>query len=504
MNSPVRDLFIKHIEGSTKSKILFYLFAFGFIALNAWLVLKKDTLLGIAIPVVLLILFIAFYSYDKLIWIAVFFTPMSIPLKEILPGVPFDMLLPTEPIIFGVLLVFIIALISGKRLPKSIVRHPISIAIYIYLLWMLITVLTSTMPLISIKFFMNRLWYIVGFYFLAAVLFQEHKNMDRYVWTYVVMLVPIIFYTISRHLGYGLFDKQAAHFVMTPFFNDHTSYGAILAFYIPFFANYAFSSYYSPKKRVLSFAVLTILIVAIILSYTRAAWLSLFLGCGVWVLMRFKVKFKTIVIVAGSLVLAFFAFRTQIIMKMEQNSQESSSNLSEHLSSMTNISSDASNLERINRWSCAIRMFEEKPVCGWGPGTYAMQYAPFQLSKDRTIISTNSGDGGNAHSEYLGAMAESGIMGMMSFAAIIILTLCTGINSYQRIKEKHLRNIIAAAIVGLTSYYIHAFLNNFLDTDKAAVPFWGFTAIIVTIDILSKNNQEKNLESDKKEAVEAE
>ena len=28
---------------------------------------------------------------------------------------------------------------------------------------------------------------------------------------------------------HGLFDKDAAHFVMNPFFRDHTSYGAILA-----------------------------------------------------------------------------------------------------------------------------------------------------------------------------------------------------------------------------------------------------------------------------------
>jgi hypothetical protein len=30
---------------------------------------------------------------------------------------------------------------------------------------------------------------------------------------------------------------------------------------------------------------------------------------------------------------------------------------------------------------------------------------------------------------------------------------------------------------------VHGFLNNFLDTDKASVPFWGFTAIIVAIDL---------------------
>jgi len=39
----------------------------------------------------------------------------------------------------------------------------------------------------------------------------------------------VIAYSIYRHVGFGLSDKEAAHFVMNPFFRDHTSYGAILA-----------------------------------------------------------------------------------------------------------------------------------------------------------------------------------------------------------------------------------------------------------------------------------
>jgi hypothetical protein len=33
------------------------------------------------------------------------------------------------------------------------------------------------------------------------------------------------------------------------------------------------------------------------------------------------------------------------------------------------------------------------------------------------------------------------------------------------------------------TYFIHGTLNNYLDTDKASVPFWGFIAILVSIDL---------------------
>ena len=40
-----------------------------------------------------------------------------------------------------------------------------------------------------------------------------------------------------------------------------------------------------------------------------------------------------------------------------------------------------------------------------------------------------------------------------------------------------------ALILGLVTYYLHGGLNNFLDTDKASVPFWAFTAMIVLLDL---------------------
>jgi len=43
-----------------------------------------------------------------------------------------------------------------------------------------------------------------------------------------------------------------------------------------------------------------------------------------------------------------------------------------------------------------------------------------------------------------------------------------------------------AAIIGLSTYYLHGFLNNFLDSDKAAVPFFAMTAIIVALDVYHK------------------
>ena len=47
------------------------------------------------------------------------------------------------------------------------------------------------------------------------------------------------------------------------------------------------------------------------------------------------------------------------------------------------------------------------------------------------------------------------------------------------------------ALLGLVTYFSHGVLNNFLDTDKLSVPFWGFVAVIVSLDVYGKKTSKK-------------
>ena len=168
---------------------------------------------------------------------------------------------------------------------------------------------------------------------------------------------------------------------------------------------------------------------------------------------------------------------------LSNNRQDSSDNLIEHFTSLSNITTDASNMERINRWKCAIEMFKEKPFFGWGPGTYQFHYAPFQFSRDKTIISSNYGDAGNAHSEYLSALSESGVIGLILFLSLIVVVLVRIIILFNKINDPDIQRWLLAIFTSLMSYFIHGFFNNFLDTDKASVAIWAGIAIVVSIDL---------------------
>ncbi|MEY3010690.1 MAG: hypothetical protein RLZZ314_1332, partial [Bacteroidota bacterium] len=49
------------------------------------------------------------------------------------------------------------------------------------------------------------------------------------------------------------------------------------------------------------------------------------------------------------------------------------------------------------------------------------------------------------------------------------------------------RRLAMGLFLGLMTYFVHGVLNNYLDTDKASAPFWGFLALLVVMDLQAQN-----------------
>jgi O-antigen ligase len=237
------------------------------------------------------------------------------------------------------------------------------------------------------------------------------------------------------------------------------------------------------------YGFIVLFLAALVFSYTRAAWLSLVGAGAIWMVIYFRIRFSTLVIVLSGAAFYFFLSYDSIMRTLQKNETDSSADFGEHITSVSNISTDASNVERLNRWDCALTMYQKKPWTGWGPGTYQFFYAPFQRAENLTIISTFNADGGNAHSEYLGPLAESGLPGLILFCVVVIVVFYCGFVNYHYIEDRKLRMLYISALLGLSTYFMHGFLNNYLDTDKAAVPVWGIAGLIAAVDLYHKGKK---------------
>ncbi len=442
------------------------------------------------LPAVLLVLLLAIFDIEKIMYLMVFSTPLAISLKEMGFYDGLDMSLPAEPLMIGITLIYFLNEISHGITDKRILKHPITIIIIVQMLWIVITTFTSELPIISIKFILSRTWFLTSCYFMASQLFKNQKTIINHLLLYGTALAVVAIITTFKHASYG-FDEKTADWIVSPFYNDHTAYGSALAMFIPITCGMLFMKSISLKTKMLCFSLLSIFIISIIVSYARAGWLSLVVSLGVLLTLLIGLKFRTILFTLVGGILIFLSFQSEILMILGRNNTDSDGDFMANIESMTNISTDVSNVERLNRWSCALRMFEDNPIMGTGPGTYMFLYAPYQKSSQKTIISTNFGNKGNAHSEYLGPLSEQGIFGGLIVILLVFATMFLGYRLVYTIKDTSLKILTICILMGLSTYFVHGFLNNFLDTDKASVPFWGFLAMLVCIDVYHKDTLAK-------------
>jgi O-antigen ligase len=449
-------------------------------------------LLILLFPAALAILLLALFSLEHLLPLTLFLTPLSLQLSYLTGSTGIDLSIPTEPVLALLLMVTLFKLLVTREFPSRLLRHPVTVMIGLYLVWTLITSLTSTMPGVSFKTLAYRLWFTAGFYLLAAQLASAERFRRSYVTAYSAGLAIVVIYFIIRVQGAGFLNQQFAHSACYPFYRDHTSFGASMAFLLPPLTVMIFRKDNGLMAKVLLFTILLLFAAGFILSYSRAAWVSLIAAALLGIILWIRMPVRLLWLAAAGFILALVLSAGWIWQRMDSTTEDSSADLSQHLRSAANISTDQSNLERINRWKCALRMFTVKPVAGWGPGAYQFSYAPFQKASERTVISTDFGDAGNAHSEYLGALSESGLPGALLFILIAVTAVITGIRVWYRGRRGREGLFVLALLTGLITYAVHGLMNSFLDSDKIAALWWGFIAILVAMDLETKRRPEED------------
>lgn len=431
-------------------------------------------------PFAFAVIYIALFHPKQLFLSLFFLTPISFNIDEWVDN--FGLFIPTEPILFGLMLLVLWKSLIEETFPKYLLQNIISYSIALFLLVMLYTSITSVSPMVSFKSLLSKLWFVIPILAIGAKTFTEKKNIKIAIWGYLLGITIAIIYTIIHHAMLN-FGEREAYWVMSPLFKDHTIYGAMVAFCTPLLFGLLFSKKHTPQITIILISMLVINLIGLYFSFTRAAWLSIFVAFGVWVIIKLKIRFSWLALFAIIMGTIIALNWKDVSYTLSKNKKESKTEVfSERLSSAANISSDASNLERLNRWDCAIAMFERKPWTGFGPGTYAFEYAPFQLSENKTIITTNFGNVGNAHSEYLLVLSEMGIFGLLFFLFFVGAIFYKGITLYLKLEEKEIKTIILACVLSLVTYFFHGLMNNYLDTDKACVPIFGICAMFIAIE----------------------
>ena len=436
-------------------------------------------ILGCASTLLLLTLFFNLKWYYLAL---VFFIPLSLE-TGVFGGAQISF--PSEALLVLALPILLIFNHDYRSGLLEAVKHPLAIILIVDLGFLLIAALFSSDIAVSLKRVIIRVIFFFGFFGLYF-LFKEKRKVTLPLLAYIIGLGPVMYFTLIKHARSG-FDARRVFDISAPYYSDHTIYGACIAFTLPMLLIVLWKRKLFIKKRwhlYLLSIIFTFLVISEIAALSRAAILSLAVAGIFMLLLRFRVKFSFLIITLVCSLGVLFAFRNEIYDQLSQNEAVSNDgDLVNHFSSTTNLNTDASNMERINRWICAWRMFEEKPLIGYGPGTYQFNYNQFQTISNKTYISTNSGNRGNAHSEYLTYLSETGIIGFVIFIMLVLGTIYFGMQNHYETQELYLRYLNLGALLGIITFFFHGLFNSFIDQSKMAFLVYSAIAIIVWVRI---------------------
>lgn len=442
-------------------------------------------------------------NFEAFLLLMVASVPFSMGVKDLGGGLGLS--LPAEAMLLLAGLGGLLILIRQGLPFKGLLRHPIVVLVLVQHVWVLATSLNSSMNLISLKFFLIRSLFLSVYFLLFLHIFQKHRGGIRFIWAYLLGFLPVIIYSLIKLSKLGL-ARRFSPDMGEPFFDDHTIFGAAIAMVLPtawmLFRRRKLYLTGMPGRK-LAGIIFVACVAGLIFSFSRAAWMSVVFIGGFFLLLRLKIRFSYVVVGFFLVVAAGFIWQDALLERMRKNENVSGEDIVMMAKSVTNVSTDESNQERVNRWSCAVRMWQDRPGMGFGPGTYESQYPPYQLKAEKTRISSNEGDRGDAHSEYLTALSEQGLPGLLIFLVLIFTTIHTGMKLVYRSSDVFTRRLAQAILLGLMTFFVHGVVNSFLDLDEAATLFWGMMALLVALDLRGKSGREmvKNIKLEERRSA---
>lgn len=435
----------------------------------------------VGIPAFALLVYLTIVDFRAVFFLLLACLPLSTEIQ--LPN-GFGTDLPTEPLMVGLMLVYGLYVIqNGRQMDGRFIRHPISLLLLLHVGWIITTTITSELLLVSVKFTLAKIWYVVVFYFLAGSLLQRKRDVRVFFWVIFIPLIFTVLITLVRHSTYG-FSFQDVHRVLHPFQRNHVNYAATMALFLPLvWLATAWYRRWSPRWWLLVGGI-GILVGAIYLSYTRAAYVAVMMAFGAYLIIRLRLmKF---VLVGGLLVAVLgvgYMVRNNTYLDYAPNYDRTVSHYQfDNLLEATAKGEDISTMERVYRWVAGFHMFKDQAIFGYGPGNFVNFYRPYTVTSFTTYVSDNKEQSG-IHSYFLLVLVEQGVLGLLLFLVLSFYVLIRGEQIYHRCQDPGRRRIVLMVL--LSTVVIDAFLiiNDLIETDKVGSFFFLAMAILVNQDL---------------------
>jgi len=419
-------------------------------------------------------------------WILLFFVPLSMHLY--FRGDTLELSFPDEPMMWAFLLLLPVLFVNNPYIiPKWWLKDPVVLIVLLQFLWLIVAVAYSKVLFFSVKFLIAKTWYLAGFFIFPLWIFRQQADFIK---GFKILIVPVIFTVLLI-----LYRQWLVHFsflevnrAIGALYYNHVEYSTILSMLFPLLCiAYPLTKGKNIWIRRLVLFLAFLFLLAILLSYARAAILAVLFSAFVAVAIRYRLV-NTIMPVFYGFIALFMAYlvtdNKYIDLKPDYEHTYMHGNFTEHIIA-TFRGQDLSSMERLYRWIAAVRMSADRPVVGYGPHSFYYFYKPYAVNMFKTYVSKND-EHSTTHNYFLYMLVEQGWPAMLLYALLIMVVLAKAQRTYFRFRDRFYKY----CTLGLTMLFAASFVNNFfselIETHKVGSLFYLSLALLVILNRKSK------------------
>lgn len=385
--------------------------------------------------------------------------------------------LPDEPLMWGVSLLVLMALAGTRKSLRALLVHPLAVLLFLGWAWALVSAILSPQLLLSMKFVVAKVWYLLAFVVAPLCWLQEKKHIRTAGALLAGSMALAALIALWRHAQQG-FSFATVNEAVTPFFRNHVNYSALLVLTIP-----VWLLNIRRKNWLLLLPVLLLLAAALYFSYARGAWLAALAGLAGWWLLHRGWLFRAFLAGMLATLLLFFWLRHQDRYLQYAHDYRTTiyhTEFAEHLVATYKLK-DVSTAERFYRWIAAIRMSADRPLTGVGPNRFPETYKPWAVPAFRTWVSDNP-EKSTVHNYFLLLLAEQGWPGLILWVLLLGAAFYFAQLYYRKATDPFYRKLAALLGIWLIMLTVLNFLSDLVETDKVGSVFFLCIAGLLWLD----------------------
>lgn len=326
----------------------------------------------------------------------------------------------------------------------------LDIALALFVLANMLSVVTSHSIPLSVKGFLSKLLQEVVLYFMVAKIINDKKRLKAVLITMFLSMLLISadgIFQLARGVDF-LRHHEIYNAKVRASFNNPNGFGGWLIAMVPIAVCILWTKvgfWSKMATKIVIFIILFMMATCVVFTCSRSTWLAVILGLFSIAILKRNIFIILPVIVAITLPFIAPDFVKDRFLLMFPNLAPYS--IKARICSFLVFTDPV----RLSLWHEALKIIKDFPLFGCGLNTYSIVAPRYKGAGLEAGI--------YPHNSYLQMAAETGIFGLMSFIIVILALFTLSFISMRKIKDSLYKNVLIGLLVGLFGLLVQSFFD---------------------------------------------